>query len=106
MIFRFCFILTMMSSAVMTAAAAMFSAGMIAFMMMVIALNIGIKLEITCQKGFNGKIGFSGGSAVDLNANSRQCCFCSAAYAAADKNIYSKEVKDFCQSAMAAAVGA
>ena len=89
------------------AAAAVIAAGVTFTMVMVmmVALDIGVKAEITGQVIGNRCVGITGTAAVELDAGLCQCHLGAAADAAADQNICIQAAQHACQSTMTAAVG-
>ena len=56
-------------------------------MVVVVAADIGIKVQCACQEQGNSLIGIATDTAVELNTSLAECHLCAAADAAADQNI-------------------
>jgi len=88
-------------------AAAVIAAG-VAFavvMVMMVALNIGIKAQITCQEVCDRCVGIAAAATVKLNTCLSQGHLCTAADAAADQNICIQCAQNTGQGTVTAATG-
>ena len=84
------------------------AAAAVAFLMMVavmIALNIGVEIQLSFQEGPDSGIRIAGHAAVQLDSGRCQRHLGTAADAAADQNFCLQSSQETGQSAMAAAVG-
>ena len=96
-----------MTATSVVAAAAVIAAGM-AFavvMVMMVALNVGIKAQIASQEVCDRCIGVTAAAAVKLNTGLGQSHLGAATDTAADQNICIECAQNTCQSAVAAAIG-
>ena len=95
-----------MTSAIV-ASAAMITAYM-AFamvMVMVVALHIGIKFQLSFQERCYSCICVAGNSTIQLNASLGQCHLCASADTAADQYVCIQCTKNSSQCAMSTSVG-
>ena len=72
---------------------------------MVVALDIGVVIQLSCQEGFHRSIRISGYTAVELDSRCCQRHLGTAADAAANQHLCLQGLQHACQCAMAAAVG-
>jgi len=93
--------IVMMVTAAMGAAAAI----VVVMLAVMIALDMGVKVQLSCQKRFHCRVSIAGDTAVQLNISRRQGHLSAAADSAADQNIGVQGVQHAGQSAVAAAVG-
>jgi len=96
-----------MTAAMMVAAAAVIAAG-VAFavvMVMMVALNIGIKAQITCQEVCDRCVGIAAAATVKLNTCLSQGHLCTATDAATDQNICIQCAQNTGQGTVTAATG-
>ena len=89
------------AAAVLTATAIV----MVVMLPVVVALNMGIKVQLTGQERFHSRVGIAGNTAIQLNVSRCQGHLSAAADAAADQHIRVQTVQNACQRAMATAVG-
>ena len=96
-----------MTAASVVAAAAVITAGMAfaVMMVMMVALNVGIKAQIASQEVCDRCIGVTAAATVKLNAGLGQSHLSTATDTAADQNICIECAKHTCQSTVAAAIG-
>lgn len=99
---------SMVSAAVVTAAAAMVTAG-VSFAMMIVVMMVapyvGIISQLTLEQGFNSGIGTAGYATKKLHTGSCQRHLGAAADSAADQHIGFQGSQNTRQSTVAAAVG-
>ena len=88
------------ATAVLTA-----TAFMVMVLPVVVALNMGIEIQLSFQECFHSSVRIAGNTAIQLNVSRCQGHLGAAANAAADQNLRVQRVQNTCQRAVAAAVG-
>lgn len=95
-----------MMAAGMSVAAAMFAAGMpLALVMVVAALDMGVKFQGAMDQGFHSLVCLAGNAAVQTDAGCCQRCLGSAADTAADQGVHMQGIKNAGQCPVTAAIG-
>ena len=89
------------AAAVLTAAAFV----MVVMLTVMIALHMGIEIQLSCQESFHSRVSIAGNTAVQLDICRSQSHLSAAADTAADQNLCVQGIQHSGQSAVAAAVG-
>ena len=89
------------AAAVLTAAAFV----MVVMLTVMIALHMGIEIQLACQESFHSRVSIAGNTAVQLDICCSQSHLSAAADTAADQNLCVQGIQHSGQSAVAAAVG-
>ena len=94
-------VMMVIAAAVLTATAIM----MVMVLSVVVALYMGIEIQLSCQECFHSRVRIAGNTAIQLNVSRCQGHLGAAANTTADQNLRVQRVQNTCQRAVAAAVG-